>query len=202
MYTKLDIHYLIIEGIIYHGLIDDSAMRNPYQEILPGPSSRQRMPWMLNDKNSRWLIPGLTRSWRSWTNMFDHKSGRADYPWTDLSHYEPDFVACPRGRTGMQRTGLVSDAARKWDVCIIPGYCMKSAIMIVTSHERHGASNNRQPLFSNNLMKLTTKKLWKVRIIGPLWKETTMTGEFPLQRASSAESVSMSWRLHDAQNIR
>ena len=60
----------------------------------------------------------------------------------------------------------------------------------MTSHERHGLLNNQQLQYLFNL--LTAKLL----LISSLWENPSMTDWFPSQRASNAESVSMSCRHH------
>ena len=51
-----------------------------------------------------------------------------------------------------------------------------------------------------SLFRLTTKKIPKVHITGPLWGESTSDQCIPSQRASNRESISMSWCLHDWSN--
>ena len=64
----------------------------------------------------------------------------------------------------------------------------------VTSYEHHGVWNHRQlNCLFNNSFRLTSKKTRK-RVSGPV------TGEFPSQRASNAEGVSMSWCRHKENN--
>ena len=70
--------------------------------------------------------------------------------------------------------------------------CM--AFITVPSHERHGVSNYRQlDCLSNGLFRLRSKETSKLRITGPLWRES---GGFPSQRDSNAESVSISRHYH------
>ena len=53
------------------------------------------------------------------------------------------------------------------------GYNYDVAI-VMTSHERQGASNHRQPdCLVNSSSRSTTKKIAKLRIIGSLWREST-----------------------------
>ena len=60
----------------------------------------------------------------------------------------------------------------------------------MTPHERHGVSNNQQLQYLFNLLAA------KLLLISFLWENPSMTDWFPSQRASNAESVSMSWRHH------
>ena len=52
-------------------------------------------------------------------------------------------------------------------------------------------------LFIQQLFRLTTKKTWKLRITGPLWRETTEDWWIPLIKLpNNAESASTSWHRH------
>ena len=66
----------------------------------------------------------------------------------------------------------------------------------VLSRERHGVSKCQQlACLFNSLFKLTSKKTPKLRIAGPLWVHPW--SKSPLQRASRAENLSISWRRVD-----
>ena len=64
-------------------------------------------------------------------------------------------------------------------------------------YERHGVSDHRDLdcLFSSS-SRLTTKKISKVHVTGPLWENPLVSNGFPAQMARRADSVSMSWRHH------
>ena len=64
-------------------------------------------------------------------------------------------------------------------------------------NERDGVSN-RQPhdSFLNLLFMRRSKKTSKLRVTGLCAGNSPMTGEFPAQRASNAENVSIWWRHH------
>ena len=64
-------------------------------------------------------------------------------------------------------------------------------------HNGHDSVSNHQPhgCFLNRLFGRRSKKTSKLRVTGPLCGEFTGTGEFPTQRASNAENVSI-WRRH------
>ena len=61
------------------------------------------------------------------------------------------------------------------------------------------ASENYQPhgCLHNRLFRRRSKKISNLRVTGLLYGEFTGTGEFPAQRASDAENVSIRWRYHD-----
>ena len=65
-------------------------------------------------------------------------------------------------------------------------------------NERDGASNH-QPHGSllKRLFRRRSKKTSKLRVIGLCVGNSPATGEFPSQRASYAENVSISWRHHE-----
>ena len=48
----------------------------------------------------------------------------------------------------------------------------------------------------NNLFRLATKKNQSSALLPPLWDNPSVTGGFPWQWASNAESVSLSWHHH------
>ena len=64
-------------------------------------------------------------------------------------------------------------------------------------NERDGVSN-RQPrhCLLNRLFRCKSKKTSKVRVTGLCEGNSPVTGEFPPQRASNAENVSIWWRHH------
>ena len=66
-------------------------------------------------------------------------------------------------------------------------------------HNDHDGVSNHQPhgCLLNRLFRRRSKKTSKPRVTRLLWGEFTGTGEFPAQRASYAENVSIWWRHHD-----
>ena len=65
-------------------------------------------------------------------------------------------------------------------------------------NERDGVSN-RQPIdcLLNRLFRHRSKKTSKLRVIGLCAADSTVTCEFPAQRISNAENISIWWRHHD-----
>ena len=65
-------------------------------------------------------------------------------------------------------------------------------------NERDGVSNH-QPhhCLLNRLFRHRSKKTPKLRVTGLCVGNSPVTGEFPAQRASNAENVSIWWRNHD-----
>ena len=64
-------------------------------------------------------------------------------------------------------------------------------------NERDGLSNH-QPLdcLRNRLFSRRSKNPWKLRVTDLCATNSPVTGEFPAQRASNAENVSIWWRHH------
>ena len=64
-------------------------------------------------------------------------------------------------------------------------------------NEFDGVSNHQpQHCLLNRLFRRRSKKAWKLRVTGLCVGNSAVTGEFPAQRASSAENVSIWWRHH------
>ena len=60
-------------------------------------------------------------------------------------------------------------------------------------HNGHGGVSNHQPhdCLLNSLFRRRSKKIWKLRVTGLCEGNSPVTGEFPAQRASNAENVSI-----------
>ena len=64
-------------------------------------------------------------------------------------------------------------------------------------NERDGVSNHQpRDCLRNRLFRRTPKKTSKLRVTGFCAGNSPVTGEFPTQRASNAENVSIWWRHH------
>ena len=65
-------------------------------------------------------------------------------------------------------------------------------------HNEHNAVSNHQPhdCLLNRLFRRRSKKTSKLRVTGLCERNSSVTGEFPTQRASNAEKVSIWWRHH------
>ena len=65
-------------------------------------------------------------------------------------------------------------------------------------HNEHDGVSNHQPhdCFLNRLFGRTSKKTSKLHVTGLCEENSPVTGEFPVQRASNAENVSILWRHH------
>ena len=64
-------------------------------------------------------------------------------------------------------------------------------------NERDGVSNHRpHDCLLNRLFRCRSKKTSKLRVTGLCEGNSSATGEFPAQRASDAENVSIWWRHH------
>ena len=65
-------------------------------------------------------------------------------------------------------------------------------------HGEHDGVSNHQPhdCLLNHLIRCRSKKTSKLRVTGLCEGNSPVTGEFPAQRASNAENVSIWWRHH------
>ena len=66
-------------------------------------------------------------------------------------------------------------------------------------HNEHDGVANHQPhdCLLNRLSRRSSKKISKLRVSGLCARNSLVTGEFPAQRASNAENVSIWWRHHE-----
>ena len=66
-------------------------------------------------------------------------------------------------------------------------------------HNGHDGVSNHQPYdcFFNRLFRHRSKKTSRLRVTGLCAENSPVTGEFPAQRASNVENVSIWWRHHD-----
>ena len=66
-------------------------------------------------------------------------------------------------------------------------------------HNERDSASNHQPhdCLLNLLFRLRSKKTSKLRVTGLCAGNSPVTGEFPAQRASNAENVSIWWRHHE-----
>ena len=65
-------------------------------------------------------------------------------------------------------------------------------------NERDGISNGRRlDCLLNRLFRCRSKKTSKLRVTGLCEGNSLVTGEFPTQRTSNAENISIWWRHHD-----
>ena len=80
----------------------------------------------------------------------------------------------------------------------IYGYHHHNVLPLQWPHNEHDGVSNHQPhdcLFSR-LFKAQIKETTKLRVTGLCERNSPVTGEFPTQRASNAENVSVWWRHH------
>ena len=69
------------------------------------------------------------------------------------------------------------------------------------NNERDGLSKHQpHDCLLNDLFRCRSKKTSKLRVTGLCEGNTPVTGEFPAQRASKAENVSILWRHHENKN--
>ena len=83
-----------------------------------------------------------------------------------------------------------------------PTYHKHKELTLQLRHNELGGVSNHQPndCLLNRLFRRWSKKTSKLRITGLCEGNSPVTGEFPPQRASNAEKVSVWWRNHGTIN--
>ena len=84
-------------------------------------------------------------------------------------------------------------------ILIVRGYKIHTNITLHWRHNECDGVSNRQPhdCLLDRLFRRRSKKTSKLRVTGLCVGNLPVTGEFPTQRASNAENVSIWWRHHD-----
>ena len=79
----------------------------------------------------------------------------------------------------------------------------ESIITLRWRHNGHDSVSNHQPreCLLNSLIRCRSKKTSKLRVTGLCEGNSPETGEFPAQRTSNAENVSIWWRHHRLQLV-
>ena len=82
-------------------------------------------------------------------------------------------------------------------------YTLNNFITLQWRHNKHDSVSNHQPndCLLNRLFRRRSKKTSKLRVTGLCAWNSPVTGEFPAQRASNAENVSIWWRHRDGNNF-
>ena len=82
----------------------------------------------------------------------------------------------------------------------IDGY---NATTLQWRHNEHESVSNHQPhdCLLNRLFRRRSKKTSKLRVTGLCAGNSAMTGEFPAQRASNTENVTIWWRHHEQTTV-
>ena len=91
---------------------------------------------------------------------------------------------------------------RPGDKLLLEPKMIKVIGTLLTLQWRHNGStgvSNHQPhdCLLNRLFRCRSKKTTELRVTGLCAGNSSVTGEFPTQRASNAEDVSIWWRQHD-----
>ena len=91
------------------------------------------------------------------------------------------------------------ESPRVHDFPLVSSYHKVSSKPLHWRHNDYDCVSNHQPngcLF-NRLFRSRSKKTPKLRVTGLCAGNSPVTGEFPAQRASNAENVSIWWRHHE-----
>ena len=99
-------------------------------------------------------------------------------------------------RSGSKNIKLTNTNTRGYPLCWL-------IIALHWRHNDHDGVSNHQPhgCLLNRLFTRGSKKTSKLRVTGLCVGEFTGTGEFPAQRASYAENVSIWWRHHGRRQL-
>ena len=109
--------------------------------------------------------------------------------WTGRCHFD-SFWFCQR-REFRQNDNIFVSATM-----ISSSYAVLSPLQW-SYKERSGVSNHRhRDCLLNHLFRCKSKKISKLRVTGLFQGNSPVTGEFPAQKASNAENVSIWWRHH------
>ena len=103
----------------------------------------------------------------------------------------PSMVLCEPVIPWRESIGVIALAA----ACCALLFSIKS---LQWRHNEHNVILNQQPhdCLLNRLFRRRSKKISKLRVTGLCEGNSPVTGEFPAQKASSAENVSIWWRHH------
>ena len=85
-----------------------------------------------------------------------------------------------------------------WVILYAVDWPLASCMALLWRHKGRDAVSNHQPhdCLLNRLIRSRSKKTSKLRVTGLRVGNSPVTGEFPAQMASNAESVSIWWRHH------
>ena len=125
------------------------------------------------------------------------------------------MVVFPRA-TNMGRLDRTAGVFPRIRPCLVTLHIVKSSHSATKQHgrekrletlqwrhnERDCVSNYRRLIcLVNRLFRRRSKKTSKLRVTGLCERNSTVTGEFPAQRASNAENVSIWWRHHVSSSL-
>ena len=113
-----------------------------------------------------------------------------------------DFQIFFHSASVSKTTSLIKTYPILFPSCASP--LISKNIILQWHHNGHDVVSNHQPddcLF-NRLFMHRSKKTSKLRVTGPCARNSPVAGEFPAQRASNAENVSIWWRHHDQRIIK
>ena len=115
--------------------------------------------------------------------------------WNDLDSIGSDNGSAPNRRATshyLNNCGLFY-----WCIYVSPDQDNLTLTLQWRHNERDGVSNHQpHDCLLNHLFRRRSKNTSKLRLTGLCEGNSPVTGEFPTQRASNAENVSISWRHH------
>ena len=91
-----------------------------------------------------------------------------------------------------------------WSICQIWEWSNTFIQTLRWRHNDRDGVSNHQPYHCllNRLFRRRSEKTSKIRVTGLCARNSPVTGEFPAQKASNAENVSIWWRHHEIWHLR
>ena len=155
----------------------------------------------------------MSTSYLLWPKCFEYawngNGHRNPFEYKDVFRYEVKTIVRPSyfndgnfytGKTFYVETAraVSSINAEHWHECYRDAVVLTTNTLQWRHNERDGVSNHRRPhclLYYS--FRRRSKKTSKFRFTGLCAGNSPVTGEFPAQRASNAENVSIWWRHHE-----
>ena len=159
--------------------------------------------WMLfNIVSSNWMAERIYGKWAiSWTicEQFKLYDSRKSVRFIDTFSAKCVEYLCKTTMTGTRPTYQIVMERQMWIKCACL-YCLscQSDILLQWRHnDCDGISNHRRShCLLNCWFRCRSKKTSKLRVTGLCEGNSPVTGEFPAEKASNTEIISIWWRHH------
>ena len=142
--------------------------------------------WRSNVFKMRICVINIFAAYKLRSMVLPNENGPLDCAFILWCHIE-DVVICQ-----------VLFNAYCWQKGVISSHGNSASSLLQWRHNEHDGVSNHQhhDCFLNHLFRRRTHKTIKLRITGLCARNSLVTKEFPAQRASNAENVSILWRHH------
>ena len=135
-----------------------------------------------------------------------------ELPWITIFLVMNEAIYQWFSRVTKSRVKIIGISHQEWPKLVIHGNgciilylaCSLPGVALQWRHnERNGVSNHQShDCLLNRLFRQKSKKTSKLQVTSLCAGNLPVTGEFPAQRASSAENVSIWWRHHGMPNTK